>query len=481
LRFDTGGPYSSYQLIRQRSDPLRDESEFYSNQVMVNPPISEAIPSNTASQVGRKVLIVAYHYPPQTGSSGHLRALKFSRYLPENGWIPTVLTVHPRAYERVDNRQIDEVPNGVKVLRCFALDTQRHLSFRGRYSRYTALPDRWVTWCLGALPAGLHAIYSDDIDVILTTFPVPSAVLIGYLLHRLTGKPWIADFRDSMTEDDYPRDPLTRRVLRWLEKKAVRHASRLLFTAASARRMYLERYPELTADRCLLLSNGYDEEDFAGIEFAPAPTHRTGPLRLLHSGLIYPEERNPLPFFSALATLKREGKLNASQLSVELRAAGNEAQYQQIVNQLDITDLVHFLPSLSYRAALEESHRAGALLLLQAGSCDHQIPAKAYEYLRLGKPILALTTHRGDTAALLNECGGATIVDIADEESIYRALPDFISSVKSERHPLPNMSRVSAHSRRSRTRDLSRYLSEVVDKQHAPATLAKIESLGARS
>jgi glycosyltransferase involved in cell wall biosynthesis len=449
--------------------------------MMVNAAISEPLPGKTSPQLMRKVLIVAYHYPPQTGSSGHLRALKFARYLPENGWSPTVLTVHPRAYERVDDCQLADLPAEVKVLRCFALDAQRHLSFRGRYSRYAALPDRWVTWCLGAVPAGLHAIFSNKIDVILTTFPVPSAVLIGYLLHRLTGKPWIADFRDSMTEEDYPRDPLTRRVLRWLEKKAVKHASRLLFTAPSARRMYLERYPELPADRCLLLSNGYDEEDFTSMQAAPAATYRTGPLRLLHSGLIYPEERNPLPFFRALARLKSNGKVSSSVLSVELRASGNEGPYQQVVNQLDIADLVRFLPSLSYRAALEESHAAGALLLLQAGSCDHQIPAKAYEYLRLGKPILALTTHRGDTAALLNECGGATIVDIADEESIYRALPDFLSSVQGGHHSLPDMSRVAAHSRRSRTKDLSRYLSEVVDKQHAPATLAKIESVGARS
>jgi glycosyltransferase involved in cell wall biosynthesis len=446
---------------------------------MVNATSSAAIPGTASQQPMRRVLIVAYHYPPQTGSSGHLRALKFSRYLPENGWSPTVLTVHPRAYQRVDDSQLAGFPPDVKVLRCFALDSQRHLSFRGRYSRYTALPDRWVTWCLGAVPAGVHAIYRNNIDVILTTFPVPSAVLIGYLLHRLTGKPWVADFRDSMTEDDYPRDPVTRRVLRWLEKKAVKHASRLLFTAPSARRMYLDRYPDLSADRCLLLSNGYDEEDFTGIEATPVPVN--GPLRLLHSGLIYPEERNPLPFFRALARLKREGKLSSSVLSVELRASGNESQYRQIVNQLDVADVVRFLPSLSYRAALEDSYTAGAMLLLQAGSCDHQIPAKAYEYLRLGKPILALTTHRGDTTALLNECGGATIVDIADEDSIYRALPHFLCAVQSGRHTRPDLNRVSAHSRRSRTRDLARYLSELLDRQPALATLAKVESAGARS
>ena len=96
--------------------------------------------------------------------------------------------------------------------RVFALDTQRHLSFRGRYPRALALPDRWVSWCLGAILSGYRTIRREKCDVILTTFPIASAVLIGWILHRLTGTPWVADFRDSMTEPDYPRDRSTWRV-----------------------------------------------------------------------------------------------------------------------------------------------------------------------------------------------------------------------------------------------------------------------------
>lgn len=190
----------------------------------------------------KKVLIVAYHFPPQAESSGYLRSLKLCRYLPEFGWHPTVLTVHPRAYERTDPVQLGEIPADVRVERAFALDTQRHLSFRGRYLRAMALPDRWASWSLGAIPAGLRANRRENFDVILNTFPIATAVFIGWALHRATRKPWVADFRDSMTEPDYPRDPRTWRVYRWLKKKAVREASRLVFTAGSAVRMYLNQY-----------------------------------------------------------------------------------------------------------------------------------------------------------------------------------------------------------------------------------------------
>jgi glycosyltransferase involved in cell wall biosynthesis len=404
-----------------------------------------------------RVLMVTYHFPPQAGSSGLLRSLKSCRYLPEFGWLPTVLTIDPRAYEQTDSSQMDEVPSFVSVTRAFGLDSQRHLSLGGRYLRASALPDRWVTWLAGAIPAGLTSIRKHKIDVILTTYPIATAVLIGYFLHVLSGKPWIVDFRDSMTEEDYPEDPLTRRTYQWIERKAIEHGSRFLFTAPTAIRMYLERYPQLHADQCLFLPNGYDEPDFAGL----VPMHTDhGRIRLLHSGLIYPSERDPRPFFRALARLKAEGQISADALSIDLRACGSEAEYQEDVKGLGIEDLVHFLPHLPYRDSLQDAAEADGLLLLQAACCDHQIPAKAYEYLRLNKPILALTTNTGDTAGLLNEAGGATIVDIADENAICSALLSFLRSVRSGTHPLPRAT--DAYSRRSQAARLAECMSGVI-------------------
>ena len=413
--------------------------------------------SPTVSVRGR-VLIVAYHFPPQAGSSGLLRSLKFCRYLPDFGWLPTVLTIDPRAYERTDGSQMAQVPAHVNVVRAFGLDSQRHLSLGGRYLRASALPDRWATWLAGAIPAGLYSIRKHNIDVIFTTFPIATAVLIGYFLHVLSGKPWMIDFRDSMTEEDYPQDPLTRGIYRWIEGNAIRHGSRFIFTAPAAIRMYLERYPALRPDQCLLLPNGYDESDFEGLD-----PQRTVPtqLRLLHSGLIYPFERDPRPFFRTLARLKAEGEITSDTLSIDLRATGGaEAQFQKDVRELGIHDLVHFLPALPYRASLQDAAKADCLLLLQAACCDHQIPAKAYEYLRLNKPILALTTHTGDTAALLNEAGGATIADIADENAIYSALPGFLRSVRGGTHPLPSTN--DTYSRQSQAKRLAECMSAAV-------------------
>jgi hypothetical protein len=141
--------------------------------------------------------------------------------------------------------------------------------------------------------------------------------------------------------------------------------------------------------------------------------------------VIYPEERDPTAFFSALSRLKRDGRIDAKSVRIDLRASGFEERYSRALRQLGIDDFVHLSPHLPYRQTLQECVDADALLLLQGASCNHQIPAKAYEYLRAQRPIVALTSDEGDTAALLRRTGGATIVDLAREDAIYSAFPDF--------------------------------------------------------
>jgi glycosyltransferase involved in cell wall biosynthesis len=365
-------------------------------------------------------------------------------------------------YDQVNEQQLGLIPQGVEVIRASGLDTKRHLSFRGHYSRLMALPDTSVSWSLAAIPAALRAIRRKKIDVIFTTFPIATAVWIGLVLHRLTGKPWIVDFRDSMTEDNYPRDRTTWRVWRWLEGQAVRRSSLILFTAPSAIRMYRKRYPELAEEKCLLLPNGYDEEDFAGLPAAvQMRPQEARPFELLHSGLVYPEERDPKPFFRALARLKQDGKISGEILHVNFRAPGFEESYATQIRDLGLSEVVQLLPRIPYTEALKEYASSDALLLMQAANCDHQIPAKTYEYFRLGKPILALTSETGDTASLLRDVGGATIASLEDEEAIYQALPDFLSTVRKGRHPVADLTRVQCYSRKYQAQALAESLSQI--------------------
>lgn len=410
----------------------------------------------------KRVLMIAYHYPPLRGSSGIQRTLKFSRYLPEFGWEPIVLTAHPRAYSSTSNDQIGEIPKEATVHRAFALDTSKHLSILGRYPAAMALPDRWISWWLGAVPAGLRLIHKFRPDVIWSTYPIATAHLIGLSLHRLTGIPWVADLRDPMTDVDYPPDPLTRRVYQWIEGKTIAHCTRAVFTTPGTIKDYESRFPQTPASRFCLIENGYDEENFAAAEAtAKAEMPEDKPFVLVHSGIIYPSERDPAHFFEALADLSQQGLISPGSFNVILRATGHDEYLRQLVGRNGIGDIVSLAPPIPYREALSEMLAADGLLILQASNCNNQIPAKLYEYLRARRPILALTDPAGNTAATLRNAGIDTIAPLDSKNDIMRALLRFLVLAKENEAPVATMEKVLASSRRSRTGELANLLDKV--------------------
>lgn len=414
----------------------------------------------------KKVLLIAFHYPPFGFSSGIQRSLKFSEYLPDFGWTPIVLSADPRAYKITREDQLDEIPKGVLVKRAFGLDTARDLSLKGRYLKIMALPDRWVTWSLGGVLTGLKTIYQHGPSVIWSTYPIATAHLIGLILHRLTGIPWVADFRDSMTEENYPVDSRQRNTYRWIERQTIKHAQRNIFTTNSAISMYRARYPHVPNAHWELIPNGYDEKVFADVELnlKVSRTNNSGSARrivLLHSGILYPLERDPRAFFAALANLKKSALINAGELSVILRATGHDEYLQKLIDSNRIDDIVFLKPTLPYESALEEMLVADGLLIFQAGNCNHQIPAKIYEYLRARRPILGLTDPRGDTANLLLQLGIDTVFPLDDENKIASGLLSFIRQVIDKKAPIAKEQDIRNYSRYAGTQQLACLFSSI--------------------
>ena len=56
----------------------------------------------------KKVLIITYYWPP-TGGSGVQRWLKFSKYLPENGWKPYVFTPDSPSFDLIDENLLSDI------------------------------------------------------------------------------------------------------------------------------------------------------------------------------------------------------------------------------------------------------------------------------------------------------------------------------------------------------------------------------------
>lgn len=413
-----------------------------------------------------RVLLIAYHFPPIRGSSGIQRTLRFAQHLPKYGWEPIVLTIDPRAYPDAASSAGNEVPAGLEVHRAFGLDAARQLRILGRYPGFLAVPDRWRTWAHWAVPKALELIRRKRIDVIWSSFPIATAHRIGLESARRSGLPWVAEFRDPMWQGSYPPDPKINRAFRQLEAEAVERAAAVVMTTPSAIDQYRSRFARLPSERFVMIENGFDEETFRRAEASAGSdtgvrAAGAGPVVLLHSGLVYRSERDPTALFDALASLKREGRLGADSLRIVLRASGNEAEYSSMLREREIEDLVTLVPGLEYLAALREMLSVDALLLMQAANCNAQVPAKLYEYVRAGRPILALTDPAGDTARTLGRLGAGTIARLESVDEIRRVLPAFLAEVRAGAAQLAAPEAVRSCSRESQTGELAKLLERV--------------------
>jgi glycosyltransferase involved in cell wall biosynthesis len=408
--------------------------------------------------------MVTYQFPPFAGSSAVQRALRFVRHLPALDWTPVVLTAAPHAYESTSDDLLGEIPGDVVVERAFALDAARHLSLFGRYPMFLARPDKWVSWKWWAVPAGLRLIREHRPAAIWSTYPIATAHLVAAELHRRSGLPWIADFRDPMAQDGYPADPKTWKNFKKIEEEAIRNAARCVFVTPGALRMYRERYADVDSSRLVIIENGYDEESFAAAEASVAGRRdppRSAGVTLVHSGIVYPSERDPTHFLAALQRLKQQGNGQASGLKVRFRAAVHEQHLKSLATRYGVEDLVEIAPAVPYRDALEEMLRADALIVMQNSNCNEQIPAKVYEYLRAKRPVLGLTDPAGDTADLLKRAGFTTIARLDSVEEIAGALTRLLAGLSAGTSERPDPAYVERASRRSRSKELASLLDQV--------------------
>jgi glycosyltransferase involved in cell wall biosynthesis len=378
----------------------------------------------------RHALFVAYHYPPEAGSSGVLRTLKYTSYLHQYGWRVSVLTLDPTAYTIRDAQLEAQIPADVRVVRTRYLNSKRHLAVRGVYPALLAVPDIWIGWYPWAIAAGRQLLHNDAADVIYSTSPHATAHIIAMRLARMQSLPWVTDFRDPWIE--YPPEPgapngrVFLAVNRHLEARVVARCSHVVTSTMHLCDTLRTRYPTIPTEKFSAIPNGYDEADFADLPMQSESTSEK--LVIVHAGNINAEFRDPRPLFRALRVAADRGLVDLSDVRLRFIGGGPFTESEELRDALAATNLtphVEMVGRMPYNDALRELGRADLLLLLQASDDTvGLVPAKLYEYLRAQKPVLALV-FPGSTAEVLSTTDGGWAVDPRQPE----ALVDVIANI----------------------------------------------------
>ena len=420
----------------------------------------------------RKVLLLTYHFPP-SGAVAVYRMLGLVRYLPRFGWQPIVVAPPRVPWEPEDTSLLAQIPPETPIERVPFPE-----GFFGRIARYLAPEAHWL---LPARAACNRMIPLHRPDAILTSSPPEAVHLLGRWLSRRYRLPWAACFRDPWVTNnqlDYSRPRLA--LERWLERGVLERATRLIANTPLNQAGWAETYPH-HAHKMLTIPNGFDPERFSALplgegapNLSPLPlgegpgvrvqaspavsitSRALGPspliplpegegdqtsplgernrtLTILHAGEFY-SGRDPRPFFDAL---------QAESLPVRVELLGRQTEalfdFPSELRQRGLDATVQLVGQVPYGEAIQRMLRADILLLVHSPGFRFSVPAKLYEYLGAGRPILALAEPDGDIAWALRESKVLhRIAPPRDVPRIRQALVELVCEVQAGRPAVPD-------------------------------------------
>ncbi|MEJ2633719.1 MAG: glycosyltransferase [Calditrichia bacterium] len=324
------------------------------------------------------------------------------------------------------------------------------------------IPDAKIGWFPFAVRTGQKIIMMEKPDIIFSSSPPPTVHLIARSLAKKNNLKWVADFRDPWTEinyyDESARSSMGRQLDRRLEDKVLNSADRvMLISKLDADYYFADRVDK---ERRIYLPNGYDEEDFTHLRQPDNPDEQ---FTLMHLGAVN-RERNPRNLFQAIRELAEE-KIISPETFKLVFVGLVERPVQDEISRQGIKDYVDFIKYVPHRKALEMGLAASALLLLinQSPNSKRIVTGKIFEYMRLGKYILAFGQRDGEVAGLLDEFGNGRIVDYGSTDEIRKTLMTILKNWQEEK-PAPgtNDFRITGFNRHELTRNLATIFADLI-------------------
>jgi glycosyltransferase involved in cell wall biosynthesis len=359
------------------------------------------------------VILIAYHFPPGP-EIGAVRPYRFYKYLTRMGYRCHVITASAQSAGSDDiiflPDQLREIWEGAgrqrKSFKAYQELLVRKIAFPGHIG---------IMWAFRAA-ARCHELVRRNPGerfVVFSTYPplgVLPAGLMAYLRDRL---PWIADFRDPLGVG--LGDEFTSANQRFwnhqLEARVFRQASAVIANVEGAAEMWRKLYPR-TARKLHVIPNGFDPEDAPRARAIPARSQRL----IVHAGGLY-HGRNPNIIVESLARLRASGTAEAAAAkilligSIDAKTGLNQALYEQAQRE----GWLELRPPVGRAESQRVMEEADGLLLVQPQS-DVQVPGKLFEYICIGRPVLALVPRNSAVEQILGKSAIPNVCIYADEE-----------------------------------------------------------------
>lgn len=354
----------------------------------------------------KKVLFIDYHFPPLIGG---WRAIgSFVKYLPEFGWQAVVLSAAESVDYGKDYSLLREVPADIEIHRVGHRGPPKLWQYARHKLRINLdFPDQYKKWYNPALRKARAFLQDKRVDVIFSTAPPYTTHFVARQLKKEFGIPWVARWADpwsgnTLLELAYektlikPLWILQRSRIRRAESDLLKLADRTFVVSWYHQRQMRELYG-LEENTIGVINNGYDEFDFKGLKPRSLYPDR---LTIIFLGTFYSQFQEPfLRFMEAVNEVAEDAE-------IVLIGRGGEA-----LRGNNLTRIL-YVPKEKALAFCAGSD----FLLVIMPPVAKWIPMKTYDYLRLGKPILALVPEDGDTARIVRESKAGFILSFDQQQ-----------------------------------------------------------------
>ena len=275
-------------------------------------------------------------------------------------------------------------------------------------------PYPWLGWVPFAIARGVAVVRKERPVAILSSFPPTASHVVAWALHRLTGLPWIADFRDPWTwglEHGYiwARD---RRLAARTEAAVLRDATALTTVGPSLGAELAAR----ASRQVVVLPHGIPVETFTD-----APAAASSPrLELVHAGAVDAWSADVAPVARALLRLAEAG----THARLTLLGPIDHRLHSPELERAMQLGLVHVAGMVSREEAQRVTATSDVALLVQKRPSKIWVTTKLWDYLASQTPILVAANPECDAAAIVRETRTGWTVPYDDEDGIVRVLRD---------------------------------------------------------
>ena len=425
----------------------------------------------------KKVLIITYYWPP-SGGAGVQRWLKFTKYLPEFGWVPIVLTVEENqaSYAQLDPSLLKEISPELRIYKTKTFEpynfyrklsnkkeipyggfsNQKKITLFEKFSRLVRgnlfIPDPRMGWNCYALKKALELINNEQIEVVITSGPPHSTHLIGNKIKNLTGIRWIADFRDPWTDIFYYKELYHSKLAGWidkrLEKKILTQADQIITVSEEIRKLLLQKIPDSNG-KIAVIPNGYDEADF---EKAAAVSNEQ--FTITYCGTIATGYR--ITHFVEAIFLLPDSVKN----QIKIRFVGNiSEEILKLFDRKNLGSRIEVLGYLPHEQAVSQMKGASLLLMAIPDSPDNKgiVTGKFFEYLAANRPILAIGPIGGEVDKLIKKCTAGKLFSYEAAEEMQHFILECFEKERVKKNS-GETTGTEKYTRRNLTKELASYL-----------------------